>query len=114
WKQRVKGEKWYAGETISVGTGSVEVAVTTVEMEVYGATRANGGTRITPHVIKAVDEGKGFEPVPAPPPHSKVDLDPQKIQAIRDGMWMVVNAGGTGGRARVDGHDVAGKTGTSQ
>ena len=114
WKQRVKGEKWYAGETISVGIGQGAVAVTPVSMAVYAATLANGGTRITPHVIKAGDEGKGFEPVPAPPPHSQVDLDPQKVQAIRDGMWMVVNAGGTGGRARVEGHDVAGKTGTSQ
>ena len=114
WKQRVKGEKWYAGETISVGIGQGAVAVTPVEMAVYAATLANGGTRITPHVIKAVDEGKGFEPVPAPPPHSQVALDPQKVQAIRDGMWMVVNAGGTGGRARIEGHDVAGKTGTSQ
>jgi hypothetical protein len=41
-------------------------------------------------------------------------LDPVKLQAIRDGLWMVVNAGGTGGRARIMGHDIAGKTGTSQ
>jgi len=114
WKLREKGEKWYQGETISVGIGQGAVSVTPVEMAVYAATLANGGTRITPHVLKAVDEGKGWEPVPAPPPHSQVALDPQKLQAIRDGMWMVVNAGGTGGRARIEGHDVAGKTGTSQ
>jgi penicillin-binding protein 2 len=114
WKLREKGEKWYAGETISVGIGQGAVSVTPVSMAVYAATLANGGTRITPHVLKAVDEGHGWEPIPAPPPHSKVDLSPEKLQAIRDGMWMVVNAGGTGGRARVVGHDVAGKTGTSQ
>jgi penicillin-binding protein 2 len=52
--------------------------------------------------------------VPAPPPQSKVEIDPQKLQAIRDGLWMVVNASGTGGTARVAGKDVAGKTGSAQ
>jgi penicillin-binding protein 2 len=114
WKRRVMKEKWYAGETISVGIGQGAVSVTPVSMAVYAATLANGGTRVTPHVLKAVDEGHGWEPVPAPPPHSKVDLDPKKVQAIRNGMWGVVNGGGTGGRARIEGYDVAGKTGTSQ
>jgi penicillin-binding protein 2 len=107
-------EKWYAGETISVGIGQGAVAVTPVSMAVYAATLANGGTRVTPHVLKAVDDGHGWEPVPAPPPHSKVAFDARKLQAIRNGMWGVVNGGGTGGRARVEGYDVAGKTGTAQ
>jgi penicillin-binding protein 2 len=114
WKLRVKKEKWYAGETISVGIGQGAVAVTPVSMAVYMATLANGGTRVTPHLLKAVDDGTGWKPVPPPPPQSTVDLGHDKLQAIRDGLWMVVNAGGTGGRARVVGHDVAGKTGTAQ
>ena len=83
-------------------------------MAVYMATLANGGTRVTPHLLKAVDQGSGWQPVPAPPPQSKVTIDHEKLQAIRDGLWMVVNAQGTGGRARIKDHDVAGKTGTSQ
>ena len=114
WKQERMHEKWYAGETISVAIGQGAVAVTPVSMAVYMATLANGGTRVTPHVVKAVDEGQGFKPVPAPPPQSKIDVTPEKLQAIRDGLWMVVNAGGTGGRARIAGHDIAGKTGTAQ
>ena len=114
WKQERMHEKWYLGETISVAIGQGAVAVTPVSMAVYMATLANGGTRITPHVVKAVDEGQGFKPVPAPPPQSKIDVTPEKLQAIRDGLWMVVNAGGTGGRARIVGHDIAGKTGTAQ
>jgi len=114
WKQERMHEKWYAGETISVAIGQGAVAVTPVSMAVYMATLANGGTRITPHLVKAIDDGNGLKPVPPPPIQSKIDVTPEKIQAIRDGLWMVVNAGGTGGRARIVGHDVAGKTGTAQ
>jgi penicillin-binding protein 2 len=114
WKQATKHEKWYAGETISVAIGQGAVAVTPVSMAVYMATLANGGTRVTPHLLRAVDDGQGWRPVPPPPVQSKIDVTPEKLQAIRDGLWMVVNAGGTGGRARIAGHDVAGKTGTAQ
>src|SRR5437867_2628573 len=114
WKREKMHEKWYAGETISVGIGQGAVAVTPVSMAVYMATLANGGTRVTPHLLKAVDDGNGWKPAAVPAPQSKVDVDPQKLQAIRDGLWMVVNAGGTGGKARILNHDVSGKTGTAQ
>ena len=114
WKKQRTGEKWYAGETISVSIGQGQVSVTPVSMAVYMATLANGGTRVTPHLLKAYDEGKGWVPIPSPPPQSKVTIDHEKLQAIRDGLWMVVNAGGTGGRARIANEDVSGKTGTAQ
>jgi penicillin-binding protein 2 len=114
WKREKMHEKWYAGETISVAIGQGQVSVTPVSMAVYASTLANGGVRVTPHVLKAVDEGSGWKPVPAPPPQSTVEVTPEKLNAIREGMWMVVNAGGTGGKARIVGHDVCGKTGTSQ
>jgi penicillin-binding protein 2 len=115
WKRlHTKEKKWYAGETISVGIGQGAVAVTPVSMAVYMATLANGGTRVTPHLLKAVDDGTGWKPVPTPKPQSQVDIDSAKLQAIRDGMWMVVNAAGTGGRARIPMMDVAGKTGSAQ
>jgi penicillin-binding protein 2 len=114
WKQRVKKEKWYAGETISVGIGQGAVAVTPVSMAVYMATLANGGTRVTPHLLKAVDDGNGWKPVAAPRPKSRVALKEETIQAIRDGLWLVVNGAGTGRRAQIAGYDVSGKTGTAQ
>src|SRR3954454_20589730 len=61
WKQEKMHEKWYAGETISVGIGQGQVSVTPVSMAVYAATLANGGTRVTPHILRAVDEGKGWK-----------------------------------------------------
>ena len=114
WKREKMHEKWYAGETISVSIGQGQVSLTPVSMAVYMATLANGGTRVTPHLLKAVDDGSGWKPVPPPPPQSKIDVDPAKLQAIRDGLWMVVNAAGTGGTARIAGHDVSGKTGSAQ
>ena len=61
WKRERMHEKWYAGETISVGIGQGAVAVTPVSMAVYMATLANGGTRVTPHLLKAVDDGSGVD-----------------------------------------------------
>jgi len=57
WKREKMHEKWYAGETISVAIGQGQVSVTPVSLAVYAATLGNGGTRITPHLVKAVDEG---------------------------------------------------------
>jgi penicillin-binding protein 2 len=114
WKRRVKHEKWYAGETISVAIGQGQVSVTPMSMAVMISTFANGGTRWTPHLVKAVDEGQGWKPWPAPPPESRVLLFPETLQAVRQGLWLVVNGAGTGGRARIPGRDVAGKTGTAQ
>jgi penicillin-binding protein 2 len=116
WKaQYTKEKKWYAGETISVAIGQGQVSVTPISLAVYTATLANGGTRVTPHLVKAIDDGQELKPVPPPPAKSQVDVSPEKLQAIRDGMWLVVNGGsGTARRAMIPGKDVCGKTGTSQ
>jgi penicillin-binding protein 2 len=114
WKKQKTGEKWYAGETISVSIGQGQVSITPVSMAVYMATIANGGTRVTPHLLKAVDDGKGWKPIVPPAPQSRVAFKPATVQAIRDGLWLVVNGAGTGGRARIVGKDVSGKTGTAQ
>jgi penicillin-binding protein 2 len=115
WKATTREPKWYAGETISVAIGQGQVSVTPVSLAVYAATLGNGGVRITPHLLKAVHDGKTWNPVPAPPPQSTVEVTREKLQAVRDGMWNVVNSpSGTGRRARIDGKDVCGKTGTAQ
>ncbi len=107
-------EKWYPGETISVSIGQGQVSITPVSMAVYISTIANGGTRVTPHLVQAVDDGTGWKAVPAPAPRSQVELKPDTIQAIRDALWLVVNGHGTGGAAKLAGYDVSGKTGTAQ
>jgi penicillin-binding protein 2 len=114
WKQRVMKERWYAGETISVAIGQGQVNVTPLSLAVMMMTLANGGTRFTPHTLKAVDEGKGWQPVTPPAPLSKIAMKPSTVQAVHDGLWLAVNGAGTAGRARLEGRDVSGKTGTAQ
>jgi len=114
WKKARTGEKWYAGETISVAIGQGQVSVTPISLAVMMATVANGGTRYVPHIVRSMDEGQGWKPVPPPPPAAAIPMRPDHVQALHDGLWMVVNAAGTGGRGRIPGRDVAGKTGTAQ
>jgi penicillin-binding protein 2 len=114
WKRREKKEKWYAGETISVAIGQGQVNVTPLSLAVMMMTIANGGTRYTPHVLKAIDKGKGWEPFVPPPPRSTAHLKDSTVKALRDGLWLAVNGAGTAGRARIDGVNVSGKTGTAQ
>ncbi|TAK18007.1 MAG: penicillin-binding protein 2 [Acidobacteria bacterium] len=114
WSQRVRKQPWYPGETISVSIGQGAVNVTPIGLATMVSTMANGGTLITPHVLKAVDQGKGWESVSMPPPRSSLFIKPENLQAIRDGLWMVVNELGTGRGARIEGRDVSGKTGTAQ
>ena len=114
WKFKRTGERWYPGETISVAIGQGQVSVTPASLAVMISTVANGGTRVTPHVIKAVNDGNGWKSVPAPAVADHVAFKPETLAALRDGLWMVVNAHGTGGRGKVEGRDVSGKTGTAQ
>jgi penicillin-binding protein 2 len=114
WKRQRYNEKWYAGETISVSIGQGAVSITPISQAVMISTVANGGTRFMPHLLKAIDEGSGWKPVQPPPPKSRVQLKPETIAAVHDGLYLVVNGAGTGGRARIPGRDVSGKTGTAQ
>ncbi|MDA1184504.1 MAG: penicillin-binding protein 2 [Acidobacteria bacterium] len=114
WKRETTGERWYPGETISVSIGQGQVSVTPVSMAVMIAAIANGGTRVTPHVIRAVDDGGGWKMATPPVVAERVAFRPETLSALHDGLWMAVNASGTATRARIPGRDVAGKTGTAQ
>jgi penicillin-binding protein 2 len=115
WKKQRTGERWYPGETISVAIGQGQNAVTPMGLAVMMSTLANGGTHHVPRLVKAVDEGSGWQEVPPPANNfAQVPLKAETVRAIHDGLWLAVNGAGTAGRARLEGRDVSGKTGTAQ
>ena len=113
-KLRERKEKWYPGETISVAIGQGQVNVTPLSLAVMMMTVANGGTRYTPHLLKEIQRNNEWEPVTPPEPRSVVRMKPSTIKALHEGLWLAVNGAGTAGRARIEGRDVSGKTGTAQ
>ena len=115
WKRATHGDRWYAGETISVAIGQGQVSVTPLSMAVMMSAVASGGRVPTPRVLRgAFDGGTGTSEVQALPDPSAVELEPETLAAVRRGLWMAVNGAGTARRARLRGRDVIGKTGTAQ
>jgi penicillin-binding protein 2 len=112
-------KKWYPAETISVSIGQGPLIVTPLQVANMTAAVANGGKVFQPHVMRYVDrvqpDGsyKRFR-VPSKVIH-EVEINPAALKKVREGLWEVVNGvGGTGGNARVEGLNVAGKTGSVQ
>jgi cell division protein FtsI (penicillin-binding protein 3) len=97
-------------DTIAFGQG---VAVSTVQMASAYATIANGGVRLPARLVEATVAEDGEQtPVVSGTPRRVVSE--QTAAAVTLMMEGVMGEGGTGRSATVDGHRVAGKTGTAQ
>jgi penicillin-binding protein 2 len=115
WKQKRFGERWYPGETVSVSIGQGYDLVTPLQLAVGYAALASGRV-MRPRLVLRVEspEGETLEEIP-PEVRSELGLDPRHLAAVLRGLEAVVSEpGGTGGRSRVAGVRVGGKTGTSQ
>ena len=115
WKHAVFGEPWSAGNTVVTGIGQGMVLATPLQLVTMVSAIANGGTLYQPSVIKKVQTVEGTLLQEKTTPAGRgVAVRPETLAFMRRAMWAVVNDGGTGGRARIPGLDVAGKTGTAQ
>lgn len=119
WKKkrfkRPDQQKWYAGETISVGIGQGYNAYTMIQLAHATAILAADGVVYRPHVVRHIENSRtGAIQLIEPEPVRRVDLRQADIDVIKRAMEDV-NRVGTGARAFAGAPYVAaGKTGTAQ
>lgn len=116
WKRHRFKEPWMDGETLSAAIGQGFNLVTPLQLAVAFAAIANGGKVLKPRlVLERFDDQGNLVEKPGVTVRRRVPVDPQNLAVVRKGLEAVVmEPGGTGGRARVPGLSVSGKSGTAQ
>lgn len=119
WKQqrfkKREQQKWYSGETISVGIGQGYNAYATLHMAHALANILNYGQVYRPHLVHTItNPGTGEIRVVEPQPVRQIPLKPEHVDFIKRAMAGVVKEG-TGSRAFAGAaYESGGKTGTAQ
>jgi penicillin-binding protein 2 len=114
WKQQSKKENWFVGDTYNVSIGQGDLLVTPLQVSVWTAAVANGGSIITPHLGKEIVEplSGSSESIKFSP--SKIhEVSEDNLQIVREGMRDCVTYGSCG-LLRALKFPAAGKTGTAQ
>lgn len=106
-KQKLYGEPWYGGDTVSMAIGQGVVQVTPLELAVMVSAIANGGYRVKPHLMADQTNTPAAQ-------REATGLNPDTIEVIRAGLAAVVKEGTA--RRLSDGSipPTAGKTGTAE
>ena len=104
------GNYWRAVTVISISIGQGEVTLTPLQIANLGATIANRGEYITPHLVKGI-EGEEIDSIYRTP--KKTMAGRKAYEEVVKGMRLAVTDG-TCRAANIPGLDVCGKTGTAQ
>lgn len=116
WMRETFGHGWRGGDTINASIGQGALSVTPIQMAMYTAALANGGTLYQPRLVLAriEEDGKSFEKID-PIVRTRLHWHPSFIGLVRKGMRDVVMSDfGTGRIAAVPGLSMAAKTGTAE
>ena len=125
-RMQPRDPEWRDIDTVYASFGQVYDIITPIALLRTIAGISVDGKLYVPHLLKEVRPiGKAgtpdyrgpvnFQPLDQSRPNPKIVPIPEDIDhAVVEGMWSVVNAGGTGSRIQMAGFDIAGKTGTAQ
>jgi penicillin-binding protein 2 len=113
--------KWSDIRTVYASIGQDTVVATPISMLRAIASISVKGRMYTPHLLKEFKEIAAIGDFPSRPsvgferPEPKIiEFTEEQEKVMIDGMWGVVNGGGTAGSIKIEGFDIAGKTGTAQ
>ncbi len=112
WKNEVKNEPWYIGDTYHVAIGQGDILVTPLQIASMTATIANGGTFFEPQVLdRYTQQDRAHDVLPI----TKKDdvVSERSIEIVREGLRQAVTSGSA---IRLNSLPIqaAGKTGTAQ
>jgi penicillin-binding protein 2 len=117
WKRAVHNEGWYPGETLITGIGQGFMLTTPLQLANATAILANGGRKMQPRMVRAIQGGTDDTPVPMPVleldsvPRNKSEHWQDVINAMID---TIHSPRGTARRIADSSYRIAGKTGTAQ
>ncbi|NQU83297.1 MAG: penicillin-binding protein 2 [Parcubacteria group bacterium] len=112
WKEEVKEEQWYIGDTYHLAIGQGDVLTTPLQVASYTSVFANGGTLYKPRVVRGVFKDDDVQ-VTRPEIIQSNIVSEKNINTIRDGMRQTVT-NGSAIYLNDLGVTIAGKTGTAQ
>lgn len=116
WKRQRYAETWTTGDSYNMSIGQGYVLATPLQVVASFVAIANGGTLYQPQIVYQVRDANGnLQRDFTPKVIRQLPIDPEDMQAVEQGLWSVVNgARGTAPNSRVEGVEVAGKTGTAE
>jgi len=114
WKIKNFKQKWFAGETISVGIGQGAVATTPIQLARAIGAITSDGILVRPHVAFPDQFPANFKQAAHYEDKGHIQIDQDNWVTITDAMANVVTGMGTAGSAHLPGIDFAGKTGSAQ
>jgi penicillin-binding protein 2 len=113
WKEQIKKDRWYIGDTYHLAIGQGDVLVTPLQMAVATAVVANGGTLYQPHCVKSVQRDDGSRESIEPIVRTETLGSAPSMRVVREGMRDAVLSGSARGLGSLP-VAAAGKTGTAQ
>ena len=114
WKEEVKGETWYLGDTYHLSIGQGDLLVTPLQVVNYTAAIANGGTLYQPRLVGKITDSDGQPVKESEPVVIRSDFIGQNsLDIVRQGMRQTVLTGSARSFSSLP-FSVAAKTGTAQ